>query len=86
MAATSVTFGTRAAVCAFSLLMTNDQDRDNDERVIAVGFLTRREVAMVGAHLSRLYPLDDAGPFADLIEAIDEADQEYHRSENVRSC
>lgn len=57
---------------------------DDERRVVAVGLLTRREVEMFGAQLARLYPLDDSGQFADLIEAIDEADRDHHRSANSR--
>lgn len=59
---------------------------DEDRRVVAVGLLTRREVAMLGAQLSRLYPLDDEEAFSDLVEAIDEADRAYHHSANARRC
>lgn len=61
-----------------------DQWSDNeDKRVVAVGLLTRSEVTLLGAQLSRLYPLRDDSKFSDLLEAIDEADRSYHRAQNA---
>jgi len=46
----------------------------DDEAIIAVGLLTKRDLALLGPHFRRLYPvLPDAG-FADLLIAIDLAD------------
>lgn len=50
---------------------------------MAVGLLTSSEVALVGAQLSRLYPLEAGSPFDDLIEAIDRADRETHLKANA---
>lgn len=47
-----------------------------------MGLLTRREVTELGAQLSRLYPVRDDSKFADLIEAIDRADRDYHQRDN----
>lgn len=68
---------------AFSGGMDKHQQQGDDERIVAVGLLTRREVSELGAHLSRLYPIKDDSKFADLLEAIDEADRDYHRQSNA---
>lgn len=59
------------------------EGQDEDDRVVAVGLLTRREVTEIGAQLSRLYPVDEESPFTDLLNAIDEADRRYHRRDNA---
>lgn len=69
----------------FVMAMSQDRDTDDERRIVAVGLLTQREVTMLGAQLSRLYPLEDGGPFVDLIDAIDEADRDYHLKANVHS-
>lgn len=63
--------------------MPKEWDSNDEERIVAVGLLTRREVTMLGAQLSRLYPVKDDSKFADLIEAIDQADRDYHRKANA---
>lgn len=68
---------------AFFARMDNHQQQGDDERIVAVGLLTRREVTELGAHLSRLYPIKDDSKFADLLDAIDEADRDYHRHANA---
>jgi hypothetical protein len=77
------TFGTQGNCRRFSGEMRKNGYSDEDQ-VVAVGLLTRREVAEIGAQLSRLYPLDEENPFIDLLAAIDEADREYHRRDNLR--
>lgn len=64
--------------------MVKDWNSDDEERIVAVGLLTRREVTMLGAQLSRLYPVKEDGKFSDLIAAIDEADRDYHLKVNAR--
>ena len=46
-----------------------------DERIVAVGLLTQREVEILGHGFSRLWPIDDTPCFDDLLKAIDEADR-----------
>lgn len=58
---------------------------EENDRVVAVGLLTRREVSDIGAHLSRLYPVEEESPFSELLEAIDEADRRCRRRENAHS-
>lgn len=51
-----------------------------DERIIAVGLLTQREVEMLGHGFTRLWPVDETPCFTDLIRAIDDADRELRRA------
>ena len=54
----------------------------SDERIVAVGLLTRRDVQMLGSSFDRLWPIDETPAFEGLIEAIDAADRELrHASE-----
>jgi hypothetical protein len=57
-----------------------------DRRIVAVGFLTQGEVALIGAQLSRLYPVEDVGPFAELLAAIDRADSAPRRGTAERTA
>jgi hypothetical protein len=41
------------------------------ERVVAFGFLTDRDLKLLGSGFSRLYPIEDENLFADLIEQLD---------------
>ena len=47
-----------------------------DERIVAVGLLTQREVELLGHGFSRLWPVDETPCFTELLRAIDEADRE----------
>ena len=47
-----------------------------EERIVAVGLLTQREVELLGHGFSRLWPVDETPCFTDLIKAIDEADEQ----------
>ena len=48
----------------------------SDERIIAVGLLTRREVDLLGPTFDRLWPVDETPCFSGLIKAIDQADRQ----------
>jgi hypothetical protein len=52
-------------------------DRD---RIVAVGLLTQRELNLLGPTFDRVWPVDEAPCFSQLLEAIDEADREIRRS------
>lgn len=49
------------------------------ERIVAVGLLTQREVELLGHGFSRLWPVDETPCFPELIKAIDEADEQLHQ-------
>ena len=46
-----------------------------EDHIVAVGLLTQREVDLLGAGFSRLYPVRDSPCFGDLLRVIDEADR-----------
>ena len=46
-----------------------------DERIIAIGLLTLSDLERLGESFTRLWPLDNTTDFADLLRAIDEADE-----------
>ena len=50
------------------------------ERIVAVGLLTQRDVKLLGPTFDRLWPVEEAPPFGDLLEAIDAADEKLRRS------
>lgn len=43
----------------------------NTERVIAFGFLTERDLELLGSDFRRHFPIEDENLFADLIEQLD---------------
>ena len=47
-----------------------------DDRIVAVGLLTKRDVRLLGPTFDRLWPVEDAPGFDDLLRAIDEADRQ----------
>ena len=52
----------------------------NQERIIAVGLLTRRDLNLLGPTFSRAWPVEEAPAFPELLRAIDEAEEELRRS------
>jgi hypothetical protein len=44
------------------------------ENIVAVGFLTNRDLERLGHGFKRCFPVSDDAKFADLLRAIDEAD------------
>ena len=46
-----------------------------EERIVAVGLLTQREVELLGHGFSRLWPVDETPCFTELVKAIDEAER-----------
>ncbi|MGI8705403.1 MAG: hypothetical protein ACR2JJ_06365 [Sphingomicrobium sp.] len=68
----------------------------DQERIIAVGLLTRQDLNLLGPTFSRAWPVEEIraqnvrgtneheGPdFAELLRSIDEADEQMRRDENV---
>jgi hypothetical protein len=45
------------------------------DRIVAVGLLTQRDVEVLGSGFHRLWPVDEAPDFSELLQAIDEADR-----------
>jgi hypothetical protein len=52
----------------------------DQERIIAVGLLTRRDLNLLGPTFSRAWPVEEAPAFPELLKAIDEAEEEMRRS------
>ena len=50
------------------------------ERIVAVGLLTRREVESLGPTFDRIWPVEEAPHFTELLRAIDEADQRLQKA------
>lgn len=55
-----------------------------EERIVAVGLLTQREVELLGHGFSRLWPVDETPCFTELIKAIDEADRQFEQEHRVK--
>lgn len=51
----------------------------DQERIVAVALLTRRDLKLLGPTFDRLWPVEDAPGFEELLRAIDEADEKLKR-------
>jgi hypothetical protein len=49
------------------------------ERVVAVGLLTKNDVRLLGPTFGRVWPVEEAPHFIQLLRAIDEADLQLRR-------
>jgi hypothetical protein len=45
------------------------------EKIVAVGLLTRRDLNLLGPTFDRIWPVEEAPHFHQLLQAIDEADR-----------
>jgi hypothetical protein len=45
------------------------------ERIVAVGLLTKRDLGLLGPTFDRTWPVEEAPNFSELLRAIDEADR-----------
>lgn len=45
------------------------------ERIIAVGLLTRRDLDLLGPTFDRIWPVEEAPHFIELLRSIDDADR-----------
>jgi len=45
------------------------------DRIVAVGLLTRRDLTLLGPTFDRVWPVEQAPSFSELLRAIDEADR-----------
>ena len=50
------------------------------ERIVAVGLLTERDLNLLGARFDRLWPVEQAPEFDELLRAIDTADEKLKRA------
>ena len=53
------------------------------ERIVAVGLLTQRDLNLLGPTFNRVWPVEDAPQFEELIQAIDRADEQLERNLNL---
>jgi hypothetical protein len=49
---------------------------DQDEGIVAIALLTERELALLGPAFTRLWTVEDTPEFAELLRAIDRADEQ----------
>ena len=56
----------------------------DQDRIVAIGLLTQRDVFALGHDLSRVYPIDEMPCFGALLGAIDDADRAFHRARDVQ--
>ncbi|MES3082965.1 hypothetical protein [Sphingomonas faeni] len=56
----------------------------DQDRIVAIGLLTQRDVFALGHDLSRVYPIDEMPCFGALLGAIDEADRAFHRARDAQ--
>ena len=53
------------------------------ERIVAVGLLTQEDLGRLGDTFNRLWPVQQAPGFEELLDAIDKADRELQRRGEV---
>jgi hypothetical protein len=54
----------------------------NGERIVAVGLLTQRDLSLLGPTFTRVWQVEDAPMFSELLRAIDDADQDLNKRRN----
>ena len=55
------------------------------ERIVAVGLLTNRDLQVLGPTCDRIWPVEEAPHFNELLRAIDEADHKLQQQSWRRS-
>jgi hypothetical protein len=51
-----------------------------EDRIVAVGLLTQRDLEILGPTFTRVWPVEEAPAFSELLRAIDEADRNLDRT------
>ena len=59
--------------------------RSPRDRIVAVGLLTESELALLGPTFTRVWPVEEAPMFNQLLRAIDDADREFERARTARA-
>ena len=54
------------------------------ERIVAVGLLTRHDISLLGPTFDRAWPVEEAPSFNELLRAIDDADRRLRDKEEER--
>ena len=57
----------------------------DQDGIIAIGLLTQRDLTQLGPTFTRLWPVEDAPGFAELLTAIDRADDQVRRPNKAGS-
>jgi hypothetical protein len=57
----------------------------NQNGIVAVGLLTKRDLSVLGPTFTRLWPVDQTPSFNELLRAIDKADAELRRGPAKRA-
>jgi hypothetical protein len=52
------------------------------DRIVAVGLLTRHDLNVLGPTFDRAWPVEEAPSFSELLRAIDEADSKLQQGES----
>lgn len=52
-----------------------------NERIVAVGLLTRHDLSVLGPAFDRAWPVEEAPSFNELLRAIDEADRKLQQAD-----
>ena len=58
----------------------------SNEKIVAVALLTQGNLDTYGSALKRVFPIDEAPCFGDLLAAIDEADRNGWRAEDRKEA
>jgi len=45
------------------------------ERIVAIGLLTKHDLSLLGPTFDRIWPVEEAPNFSEMLRAIDEADR-----------
>ena len=56
-----------------------------NERIVAVGLLTQRELNLLGPMFERAWPVEEAPHFNEMLRAIDEADRQLQQMKERRA-
>lgn len=52
-----------------------------NERIVAVGLLTKQDLSLLGPTFNRVWPVEEAPSFNELLRAIDEADETLKKTD-----
>ena len=55
------------------------------DRIVAVGLLTRQDLDVLGPTFDRVWPVEEAPHFTELLRAIDDADRKLQQPRQQRS-
>jgi hypothetical protein len=55
-----------------------------EDKIVAVGLLTRHDLNVLGPTFNRVWPVEEAPSFSELLRAIDDADRRLADGEDSR--